>query len=222
MAREPIAIFWDLDGTLLSTGGAGWPCMLKAADRQQTGLFQSFSGLTDFQILAKLTGSFRKDDLEAKVDVYLNCLDDSLSPGLVKTIPSALDAFETLSGRGFRNFIATGNHPTGAQIKLRSAGLDQIAESVPIFGSSVECPDRASIVRTALRHISVEKIILVGDSLNDVETAIDVGAFCIAVETGHHSRTELERAGATRVLPREYRGAELVAAVTDLASFQSH
>ena len=134
-ATRPIGIFWDLDGTLVNTGGAGWPCMLKASGRESIGGFQTFSGLTDFQILAKLSAPYHKGALEETVGVYLDCLAAVLLPQVVKSIESAVDAFETPLGGGFRNVIVTGNHPDGARLKLASAGLSRIAESVPIFGS---------------------------------------------------------------------------------------
>lgn len=217
MPKKPIGIFWDLDGTLLDTGGAGWPCMLRASGRVPKDSFQNFSGLTDYQILAKLAGNYRRSLLEKNVGVYLQCLAAVLLPGVVKPVESAIEAFDAPLGKGFRNLVVTGNHPDGARLKLASAGLIRIAETIPIFGSSINCVDRASVVRSALAMNSFEDILLVGDSLNDVETAHEVGARCIAVETGHHTRAELEQAGACRVLPRDYKSAELLVAIEELA-----
>jgi phosphoglycolate phosphatase len=212
-----LAIFWDLDGTLLSTKGKGWPCMVGAAGLQASSFKPSdVSGLTDFQILIRLTDS-HPEDLGFLVSKYLECLDKTLTPGSVEPFQEASRALLHFQNQGWINALVTGNHPSGARIKLEAAGFGQKVLDLPLFGSEVDSIDRESIAARAKQYLNVSNVVFVGDSPNDAEAAFSHGASCIAVATGHHSERELVEAGATIVLGRNYSWLELVSAIESLS-----
>ena len=209
-------VFWDLDGTLLSTGGKGWPCMLKAAGLASTSESPgSMSGLSDFQILRKL--NVRAEfDIETAIAGYLNCLQSRLNLNDVQPLHEAAGALRALAQAGVQNVIVTGNHPIGASIKLAAAGYSSDITKLRIFGSLLGREDRYSISKFAMNELSLNKAIFVGDSTNDVETALRHGSPCVAVPTGHHSVEELKSANAAITLSDAYTWEELVEAIYSL------
>jgi phosphoglycolate phosphatase len=211
-----LAIFWDLDGTLLSTKGKGWPCMLGAAGLQASSFKPSdVSGLTDFQILVRLTDG-HPEDLGFLVSKYLECLDQTLTPGSVEPFQEASRALLHFQNQGWINALVTGNHPSGALIKLKAAGYGQKILDLPLFGSEAYSIDRKSIAARAKSRLGASRVVFVGDSPNDAEAALSHGALCIGVATGHHSEDELREAGASIVLGSRYSWLHLVDAIQSL------
>ena len=209
-------IFWDLDGTLLSTGGKGWPCMLKAAGAvSAVESPSSMSGLSDFQILRKLTGR-ATGDLETAMSKYLECLQRSLKLGDVEPFHEAARALRALDKAGFQNVIVTGNHSLGARIKLAAAKYSSDIMQLKIFGSLPGREDRFSISKFAMSELSLRRAIFVGDSTNDVEAALKHGLPCVAVATGHHTVEQLKSANPAVTLRRSYNWEELVSAIKTL------
>lgn len=213
-----LAVFWDLDGTLLSTQGKGWPCMISAAGLELSSYKPSdMSGLTDFQILIRLAGS-DSGDLNSMAATYLECLQKTLTEGSVNAFNEASLALLDLVDKGWTNAIVTGNHSYGAKLKLRAAGYGEEVLGLPLFGSGADLIDRKSIAARAKMHLGVSDVIFVGDSPNDAEAALSHGASCIGVATGHHSESELREAGASIVLGRNYSWLELVSAIESVSN----
>lgn len=177
----------------------------------------SMSGLSDFQILESLIGEEGPID-EALIATYLRCLSSTLEAGSVVPFDQAWEALFRLDERGVRNVIVTGNHPEGAQLKIRAAGCLDVSMNTKVYGSSTQEPDRLSIAAGALRDLGVNRAVFVGDSLNDVEAARQLGSPCVAVATGHHSDTQLKEAGATVTLGKGYVWSDLVLAITSCMS----
>lgn len=205
------ALFWDLDGTLLSTGGKGWPCMTSAAGEVPDLSSSAFSGLTDFEIMARLVS--QDPSLVAdKIEAYVECLKHTLQPGSVNRFVEAELALTALASR-FPTYIVTGNEPRGAKIKLIAAGFSSSVLNLPIFGSSALFPTRIEIARNAASKEGFTHGVFIGDSPNDVSAAKDLGWNCVSVATGHHSELELAAAGADVILSSDYKASELIDAI---------
>src|SRR5690606_36134369 len=110
-------LFWDIDGTLLTTGKAGVPAWA-AAVREVTGRdFQLSSirvpGLTDFQIAVR---TFELLGIEADVETlrrmvrhYEEGLPEALPRRQGRVLPNVRDILEALSGRAdVRSYLLTG------------------------------------------------------------------------------------------------------------------
>lgn len=206
------AVFWDLDGTLLSTGGKGWPCMIAASGNNPEHGPQAFSGLTDYEIMAKLV-SRQPTTVSAEIDSYLNCLEAALIQNSVTRFGEAEAALNALHQEKTQSFIVTGNEPRGAKIKLSAAGFGASVLGMKIYGSSATRPSRIQIAKTAIFEENLKRGIFIGDSPNDVQAAKHIGWPCIAVATGHHSADELESEGAEVVLDHNYNSAALLDAI---------
>lgn len=210
--RRPTILLFDIDGTLVTTGGAGRRAMERAFEtmtgrRDATGF--AFAGMTDRAIArAGLQRAGRADD-EAAIDqlleLYVTLLPEEVEsavgydvyPGIVRAIDRALATPRTAVGLG------TGNVHVGARIKLGRVGL---ADRFSFGGFGSDHEDRAELLRIgAQRGASLLgeprsscRVVVIGDTPKDVHAALRIGAECIGVGTGGVSPSELEGCGASR------------------------
>lgn len=207
---QPTVLLFDIDGTLISSGGVARRCIQQAfAERYGRGdtLAASFGGMTDRAIVRDALGPLRPDlqgaELEAEIDAaleaYLAVLEAEASAAtssfqVHRGIRAALDA---VVGRAdYAVGLGTGNVRRGARIKL---------ECVDLFGAfafgGFGCDH---IERPRLLHIGAERgaaqlgapltacrVVVIGDTPKDVVAAHAIGAECVAVATGAASRAEL-------------------------------
>jgi len=196
-------LFWDIDGTLLTTGKAGVPAW-EAAVRETTGQeFQLSSirvpGLTDFQIAARtfeLLGVSPADGLlERMVARYEDLLPSTLPLKQGRVLSNVREILEALRDRTeVRSYLLTGNTRRGGRAKLMHYGL---SEYFPDGAFAEDQGSRASIATRALelarRHgpVNDQQLFVVGDTPHDVECAAAINARTIAVATGGYSVEEL-------------------------------
>jgi phosphoglycolate phosphatase len=202
-SRGVTIIFWDIDGTLLTTGKAGVPAW-EAAVREVTGKdFQLSSirvpGLTDFQIAARtfelLEVPPSPDTIARMVMRYEDGLPASLPLKQGRVLPNVREILEAMRERSdVRSYLLTGNTRRGARAKLTHYDLFKYLSD----GAFAEDQgSRSSIATRALelarRHgpVNDERIFVIGDTPHDVECAAAIGARTIAVATGGYTVEEL-------------------------------
>lgn len=229
-ARPKIVLF-DLDGTLVLTGGAGRRAMRRAFDavcgRGDALDGVDFRGMTDraiFRVGLGAAGYPTGDDVsEALRARYLAFLAEEVPrsprytvlPG-VERIVAALHPAHT--NRQLALGLGTGNFQDGARIKLRRAGLD-VFFAFGGFGCDGE--DRTAVIDAGVvrgaKHLGREPrgcaVWIVGDTPRDVHAAHAVGGVCLAVGTGGYSEQALRDAGAEHFVPdlRDQRALDLLA-----------
>lgn len=207
-------ILFDIDGTLIGSGGAGTRTLTKAF-YEIFSIPMAFEGIemagkTDKEIMRE--GMIRHNiDPEASLlrrmeEGYLYHLKREichqgrhLKPG----IREMLDCLKDL--KGVYLGLLTGNLERGARIKLEPFGLNPYFP-FGAFGSDDE--DRNRLLHIALVKfrsfygidLSPKETIVIGDTPRDVECAKPYGAFSIAVATGPYSFEELRMSGADMVL----------------------
>jgi phosphoglycolate phosphatase-like HAD superfamily hydrolase len=208
-------VLFDIDGTLISSGGAGRAALL-------AGLAEEFgprplsarldlSGRTDLAIIHDLLRLAGLEDSPGNVErlraAYLRQLPAHMrahttdvpagSAYHARVLPGIAGLLEALAGRGDVHVgLLTGNMRAGARIKLGHFGLfDHFA-----FGGFGDLHhDRNDVARAALgdaaRHLNgavdPRRVWVVGDTPLDVRCARAVGARVLAVVTGWHSRDQL-------------------------------
>jgi phosphoglycolate phosphatase len=197
-------LFWDIDGTLLTTGKAGVPAW-EAAVLEATGReFQLSSirvpGLTDYQIAVKTFEllSVEADDVLVRrmVKRYEELLPSMLPLKNGRVLPNVREILESMRGRSdVRSYLLTGNTRGGARAKLTHYNLFHYF----IDGAFAEdAGNRSTIAGRALKlardagPVADEGLFVIGDTPHDVECANAIGARTVAVATGGYTLEELE------------------------------
>jgi phosphoglycolate phosphatase len=200
-------LFWDIDGTLLTTARAGVFALEEAAaevlgERIDMSQMRT-AGLTDVEIARQLCRSSGRDDSETVAEflrAYERLLPERLHWRQGRVLPNVRENLEALSARDdLVNLLLTGNIPGGAEAKLRHYGLWEFFGAGGAF--SVEGLDRPGIARRA-RELAAEhggevpageRMVVIGDTPHDVACGKAIGARTIAVASGPaYSLTELQ------------------------------
>jgi phosphoglycolate phosphatase len=224
-ASYPLTVlFWDIDGTLITTGKAGVPAWEQAV-RETTGrefdlASIRIAGLTDFQIAVR---TFERLGIDAEprlrdlVRRYEQLLAETLPRRTGRVMPHVREILEHVRGSAtVRSYLLTGNTRGGAVAKLAHYGL---LEYFPDGAFAEDTGDRPSIAARALElarragPVDEEQVFVIGDTPHDVEAARAIGARAIAVATGGYSIEELETCRPWRVfaeLPEPGTFAQLV------------
>jgi phosphoglycolate phosphatase-like HAD superfamily hydrolase len=225
-----ILVLWDVDHTLMDSGGVGSE-VYAAAFEKVTGLplkqMADVFGRTEpviFRETLKLNGIEDPGDLFAKfaeeqAHGYAERAAEMRQRG--RALPGAAEALRVLSGRDdVIQSVLTGNTRPSAEIKLRTFGLDRHVDlDIGAYGTDDDI--RARLVDIA-RHRATERTghhfdrattMLIGDTPGDVTAARDGAARIIAVATGRDSADDLAAAGADTVLADLTSTADLLAAI---------
>jgi phosphoglycolate phosphatase-like HAD superfamily hydrolase len=204
-------VFWDIDGTLLSTGRAGifaWERALREEFDVQLDLSEMRTpGLTDTEIALTLARRASEDATEVQVARMLarygahlpSCL--PLRRGSV--LPGVVPVLERLVRENdMRSYLLTGNTRAGADAKLGHYGLQRYFAG-GVFADG--CLDRVEIARRAAHIVQREsagdaQCFVIGDTPHDIRCGKAIGARTIAVASGEYSVGELEVHEPWRVL----------------------
>ncbi len=212
----PKLILFDIDGTLICTGGAGGRAMTKAFEHT-CGITEALervevAGRTDSIIMAdafNACGRTMDADVMGRVrDVYCVALRDELTlDGFTPRgeLPGIRPLLDTLAVRPDVSLaLLTGNFRQSAEIKLAQYDLWRY---FPWGAFGEEAFDRHDLLPVALeRHraaggapLAPADVVIIGDTPHDVSCALRGGARVIAVATGHFSTDQLRASGATHV-----------------------
>jgi phosphoglycolate phosphatase-like HAD superfamily hydrolase len=199
---------FDIDGTLVSSGGAGKAAMERAL-RSEFGVLElrgavPFSGRTDRAIahdLLRLHDVAEAPDNWPRLrDAYLRLLPGCLASHQGRVLPGIAALLEHLAGRSnVAVGLLTGNVRDGARLKL---GHFNLFHHFAFGGFGDHHLERDDVAREALavaRHhcdgtAELEEVWVIGDTPLDVRCARAIGARVAAVATGWHSCSELAAA----------------------------
>jgi len=210
-------VLFDIDGTILSTDGAGRRAVHRALEEVFGAAApegHEFDGKTDPQIvreLMELAGmsahhiSTRLPDALARYVELLSAeLDgashaDKVYPG-VAALLDALEAREdVLLG------LLTGNVREGALAKLAAVGIAHDRFRVGAFGSDhADRPELPAIARARAERVlgapvSGRDVVVIGDTPADMGCGRGIGARAIGVATGRYSADQLRACNAAAV-----------------------
>ncbi|MFJ8331358.1 HAD family hydrolase [Streptomyces sp. NPDC094437] len=206
----PDLVLWDVDHTLMTTGGFGRE-VWAAAFEQVTGTPMrrqaSVTGSTERVILretARLHDLPYSETLFTRFANVLGALHVARAAELRErghALPGAAAVLAALADAGVRQSVVTGNVRRAADVKLAVFGLDtHLQLDGGAYAEDGEL--RAELLRAALSRTSVhpEKVVFLGDTPADVEGGRDAGVRVVAVATGRTSAADLRDAGADVVL----------------------
>ncbi|MEO5904746.1 MAG: haloacid dehalogenase-like hydrolase [Gemmatimonadaceae bacterium] len=210
-------VLFDIDGTLLRSGGVGRIAMERALIR----VFGSpgsnayhYDGKTDRQIVRDLMriDGMTDEQIDARMDElvneYLQGLRDELASGdravhVFAGVRELLDALEKRDDIVLG--LLTGNVEPGARAKLGAAGIDVDRFKVNAFGSDHELrPELPAVAQRRAREllgkdIAGNRVIVIGDTPADIRCGESIGARAIGVATGRYSTEDLASHGAYAV-----------------------
>ncbi len=200
-------ILFDIDNTLIFGKGVG----REASERAMLELFGSsgtlathqFRGKTDWGTLIELLTPLGlvRDQIDAVMPTYNTTLGKHFASIVhrfpVEPCPGGHELVAALSARpDVLLGIVTGNVETVAPLKLAAGGYDPNVFRVGAYGN--EAHDRTLLPPIALQRAiayqgtSFERVVIIGDTPDDIECARSIQARCIGVATGSFSRAELE------------------------------
>lgn len=197
-------LFWDIDGTLLSTGRAGIFALEDAAS-EIIGTKVDFSnlktaGMTDRGLAAEILLKYGVSPDPEKIDRLLQLYGEYLPASLPRkqgyVLPGVLEILQELEKRtDVVSFLLTGNLEAGAKAKLTYYGLERYFLG---GGFSDVSADRRAIARAALTLaeemlgvISAEKVYVIGDTPHDIDCGKAINARVIAIASGNYQLEEL-------------------------------
>ena len=199
-------VLWDIDGTLCDVRGNGRKAFAVALARTWGVVDElhdvKFLGGTDLDVLAHLRTRLTLDPAhDARFfDVMHDALTELVAGMSDVAIPGAADVVNTLHARGFTQGLVTGNARRCAYVKVKAAGID--ATRFPFGGFGDEHGDRNELAKLALSRAgrSSERVVLVGDTPNDIRAAHAINAVAVALTSKHYDRSALKNAGADVVV----------------------
>jgi len=201
----PPLLLWDIDGTLLSSRGAGTRAM-DLAFEECFGIADAFQGVnmagcTDPWIFRQ---GYERHGIAEPFGTALEKFDRAYG----RLLPGVLAAAEVTLKPGIAAVLAgiaarpalgqgllTGNFEHGAWAKVRAAGVEKYFET-GAYGSDDE--DRNRLLPHALRRFgernrpfTAERTVVIGDTPKDIACARAWGARAVAVATGGHRVEDL-------------------------------
>jgi len=215
------AVLFDIDGTLLVTGGAGGAAWQRAFEElhgiEANIAEHTDAGMTDPEIVKivfrEVLGREGSREERAKaIAAYLRHLPDTVAEsdgyevmlGVGELLPQLIE-------RGVLLGLVTGNIEAAAHVKLARGGLNRFF-SFGGYGS--DSPDRTEVTKTALQRgelvsggtLADGAAIAVGDTPRDVTAGHGAGIRVVGVATGSYSVGDLSDAGADWSLETLERG----------------
>ncbi|MBS1885764.1 MAG: HAD hydrolase-like protein [Actinobacteria bacterium] len=211
MADAIKAVLWDIDGTLISTGGAGavaWQRAFEELYGVEANIDErTRTGMTDPEIVeiifAEVIG--REGTPEEHAEVVAKYLEHmpaavaesegyEVKPGIAAILPR-------LAAAGVAQGLVTGNVEPAARIKLARADLDRY---FAFGGYGSDARDRVKLTELAIARgtevagapLDLAATIAVGDTPRDVAAGHGAGIRVVGVATGAYTVAEQEAAGA--------------------------
>ena len=199
-------LLFDIDGTLVNTGGAGLKAMESTVKNilgnEDLLIGYSFAGKTDAQIMNDM---IRKSGLDDKLEsmsklfeqTYIEKLKTNLKNSdnfrIYPNVNELLDNYK--KNEGYELALLTGNFETGAKLKLEHAGLWKYFKW-GVFGNLSE--DRVHLAKDALetitekeKKVNTKNIFIVGDTTNDIRCGKAINATTIAFTSGFEPEGKL-------------------------------
>jgi phosphoglycolate phosphatase len=209
----PTLLLFDIDGTLITTGGAGYRAIKRAVE-VTLGVEQALQGIpvagrTDSIILRDAVQAIDGRELTPELrdrirDTYMGILRDEIDrvgggPGV---LPGVRELLSRLAGNpDYHVALLTGNFSQTAEIKL---GYFDLWQHFPWGAFGEDAVNRNDLLPVAVsryrartgQDIAPRDVVIIGDTPNDVEVARVGQARSVCVTTGQFDRAALLEAGA--------------------------
>jgi phosphoglycolate phosphatase len=210
---RPTVLLFDIDGTLVTTGGVGRRALERVFaelyGREDALAHIRLDGMTDWAIVRSGLGMMGApagpEEIDRVLTAYVEILEDEVRRAdpakyyLHRGMENALD--RAAARREVALGLGTGNVQEGARVKLQRVGVyDRFRFGG--FGSDHE--ERVELIRRGAERgaallgapLAECRVVIVGDTPKDVAAAKGIGAECVGVGTGSFTPEQLLAAGA--------------------------
>ncbi len=198
-------VLFDIDGTLLTSGGAGERA-LRRGFRERFGIDDDLTkveiaGRTDSGIARRMLATHElpetPENLAMFFDGYLHYLAQELPTAQGGLLPGIVALLEALKPRAdIVLALLTGNLERGAELKLTHYGVWHYFEFGAYADDHHDRDQLGHFARTRAQEkhgveFPPEHIFVLGDTPHDISCARAIGAKAVAIATGKFSRAEL-------------------------------
>jgi phosphoglycolate phosphatase-like HAD superfamily hydrolase len=201
-------LLFDIDGTLILTGGAGSRAMTRAfaASHGLEDALQrvDLAGRTDRIIMRDALTQAGRDHEDVDLDEFREAYCEALREEIQKPgngrrglLPGVKPLLDRLAARDdVRLALLTGNFRASAEIKLAAFGVWDYFSWGAFADDAIERDDliRIAHARHETEHgrlIEPERVVVIGDTPHDIRCARAGGAKVVAVATGNYDRAAL-------------------------------
>lgn len=215
LVAEVKAVLFDIDGTLIISGGAG-ATSWRDAFQEIYGVPADISQFSDIGMTDPVVGRktfqaiLHRDPTEEEFRHLLDRRLHHLRAAVARAedyhvLPGVRDLLPRLLAQGLLLGLVTGNMEDAAHVKLSRGGLNGFF-AFGGYGSDSE--DRSELTRIALERAALvngsrlpsDAVLAIGDTPLDVTAAHSAGIACVGVATHNYTVEELREAGADYVL----------------------
>ncbi len=208
-------VLFDIDGTLILTGGAGMKAFAEAFaeefDLPRATESMEFAGRTDrglaYEVFRANNIATTETNYQRFTQAYTQRLAKYLPADNTQPLPGVLellDAIEAIPNPPVLGLL-TGNLPLGAKLKLTHYHLWNRFE-FGAFGDTTE--NRNDIAHAAFENarekfpnLSPSEILIIGDTPADIQCAQSIEARVLAVATGSFTEAQLAEHHPTYLAP---------------------
>ena len=195
---SPEIVVWDFNGTILDDVDAGiWAvnellCERGLAPIPSRDVYQKNFGFPIRDYYERIGFDFSVHPYEVLaplwVEKYLRFVKQAQLFGDVRTTLSEL------SRRGVRQIVLSATEREMLVGQLRELGIFEVFEEVKGLDNIHAASKTALAIEWRKKH-PTERVLLIGDTDHDLETARAMGVECVLVARGHQSRDRLEQLG---------------------------
>ena len=208
-------VLFDIDGTLIDTGGAGAEAWRRAFEElydtevdirkvTESGITDPEAGRTALRHVLERDPTQR--ELATAIAKYMKYLAAAVdeSDGY-EVLPGVVPRLRQLVDDGYLVGLITGNVEAAAHIKLARGELNRF---FCFGGYGSDSSDRVEVTKKALERakmvsggmLDTSACMGIGDTPHDVEGAHGAGIMAVNVTTGNYSADQLREAGADYVI----------------------
>lgn len=215
MTDQPQLVLFDIDGTLIDTGGAGAAAWRWAFDKlhgipADIGEFTG-AGMTDPEVCRRTFAGVighepSSDELARVLHAYMSVLPDMIqgSSGY-RVLDGVPELLQRLADDGVLLGITSGALEACAHVKL---GRAQLNHFFLVGGYGSDSANRTELTQRAVQRAEQlldakpdpSRVYVVGDTPHDVEAAHGAGLVSVGVASGKFDGSQLTDAGAEFVL----------------------